>query len=235
MTKQEVLDAINATMVPNGIKAINADSIRNLLTMMMDFVGEGGSGSGDGALRVIVPELLVFGLLLGTVGAEEFSPTSWAEVKPVIEQLTPGVDLTEYEAAVNAAFEHNANVAQQIIAKAKEGKGVLVMIDQTPLLGPAITALLQAQGMTDMAEEMVGSASQPAGLTLQYIKTTAEGEAAGMTSEFVCIISPAGETGDIDYPNYFSDMLLYLQRDGTLVFKSKTSEEEGESGTESAS
>lgn len=43
----EVIDAINATMVPNGVKAINADSVRNLLLLMAEKLG-GGSGSGSG-------------------------------------------------------------------------------------------------------------------------------------------------------------------------------------------
>lgn len=232
MAKQDVLDAINATIISNNVKGINADSLRNILTMMVENAGEAGSGSGDGALRVIVPELILSGALMLETG---FSPTSWAEAKPQLEQSMPGIDLTEYEAAVNAAFEHNADILQQIIAKAKGGKGVLVMIDQTPLLESLMTALLQAQGMTDMVEEAVASASQPAGLTLQYVKVIAEGDVMGMPSEFVCIISPAGETGNEYYPNYPSDMLIYLQQDGTLVFQSKTSEEEGESGTESAS
>lgn len=43
----EVIDAINATMVSNGVKAINADSVRNLLLLMAEKLG-GGSGSGSG-------------------------------------------------------------------------------------------------------------------------------------------------------------------------------------------
>lgn len=227
MAKQDVIDAINATIVSNGSKAINADSLRNLLIMMTENTGEGG-GSGDGALRIIVPELMAFGNLMIESG---FSPASWAEFKPLIEQEMPGIDLTEYEAAINAAFAHNANVAQQIIAKAKEGKGVLVMIDQTPLLASVMTSLLQAQGIIDMVEEMAGSASQPAGLTLQYMKPV-PGAEAELPFEFTCIISPAGETADEYYPNYPSDVLIYLQQDGTLVFEQKASEEAGESGTE---
>lgn len=230
MAKQDVIDAINATIVPNGSKAINADSLRNLLIMMTENAGEAGSGSGsgDGALRVIVPELMMFGSLMIETG---FSPASWAEFKPLLEQEMPGIDLTEYEAAINAAFEHNANVAQQIMAKAKAGQGVLVMIDQTPLLASAMNSVLQGQGLTDAVEEMAGSASQPAGLTLQYIKATPEAEGV-IPSEFTCIISPAGETADEYYPNYPSDVLIYLQMDGTLVFEQKASEGEGESETE---
>lgn len=54
MANQEVVNAINETMVPNGVKAINADSVRNLLLLMAEKMGE-GTGSGSGAVRVHMP------------------------------------------------------------------------------------------------------------------------------------------------------------------------------------
>lgn len=55
MANQEVVNAINETIVPNGVKAINADSVRNLLLLMAENMGEGGgSGSGNGAVKVHV-------------------------------------------------------------------------------------------------------------------------------------------------------------------------------------
>ena len=57
MANQEVVNAINETMVPNGVKAINADSVRNLLLLMAEKMGEGtGSGSGSGAVKVHIFE-----------------------------------------------------------------------------------------------------------------------------------------------------------------------------------
>ena len=47
MAKQDVLDAINATIIENGQKGITAQSLNNILTMMTENAGEGG-GSGDG-------------------------------------------------------------------------------------------------------------------------------------------------------------------------------------------
>lgn len=90
MAKQDVIDAINATIVPNGSKAINADSLRNLLIMMTENAGEGGSGSGDGALRVIVPDLMMVGGMFVDMG--EFSSTSYGEVKASVEAETPGLN-----------------------------------------------------------------------------------------------------------------------------------------------
>lgn len=48
MANQNVIDAINATIVSNGSKAINADSLRNLLLMMAE------NGGGASAHTIVV-------------------------------------------------------------------------------------------------------------------------------------------------------------------------------------
>lgn len=221
MAKQDVIDAINATIVPNGSKAINADSLRNLLIMMTENAGEGGSGSsGDGALRVVVPDLMMVGAMFVDMG--EFSPTSLEEFKASVEAEAPGFDLSEYCAAVNAAFEHNAAVAQQLIAKAKTGQGVSLVIDQTPLLMASASLEFKIQPeLAEIYEDMVVLGTQPASCTMTYIKTTAEGEAASGEPEiFDCIISPVGSINndDLGQPNYPSTVLIELQLDGSLFF-----------------
>lgn len=235
MTKQDVLDAINETMVPNGIKAINADSIRNLLTMMMEFIGEGGSG--DGALRVIVPELQILGPVI--VEAGEFSPTSYAATKEAMSAEMPGLDWSEYDAAVTAAFEHNAAVVQQLIARAKTGQGISVVLDQTPLLTPAFNIeMATAPDVAAMCDEIVAIDTQPASCNMSYTKTTAEGEAMIGEAEFMsCLIAPTGainheSAGTLNYP---STMLIELQLDGSLVFGVNNVGTDTESGTESGS
>lgn len=44
MTKAEILEAINATIVPNGVKGITAESLANILTEIVNAAGEGGAG-----------------------------------------------------------------------------------------------------------------------------------------------------------------------------------------------
>ena len=46
MTKAEIIEAINATIKPNGEKAITAESLANLLMEMANATPEGGGGSG---------------------------------------------------------------------------------------------------------------------------------------------------------------------------------------------
>lgn len=54
MNKQELIEAIEATLVPNGNKAITADALRNLLT---DIVENAGSSTGGGISLQISMEL----------------------------------------------------------------------------------------------------------------------------------------------------------------------------------
>ena len=60
MTKNELIEAINATIVPNGQKAITAESLANLLMEMVNATPEGGNG-GDASnsdLKVCVSQSL---------------------------------------------------------------------------------------------------------------------------------------------------------------------------------
>ena len=220
MAKQDVINAINSTIVPNNAKAINADSLRNLLLLMAENMGGGGSSSGDGALRVIVPDLMMVGGMFVDIG--EFSPTSFEELKVMAEAEMPGLDWSEYDTAVNAAFAHNAAVAQQLIAKGKTGQGVSLVIDQTPLMMASVSLEFQIYPEIAMLyEDMAALDTQPASCTMTYIKATAEGEAMiGGPELFDCTISPVGEinTDAVGQPNYPSTVAIYLNIDGSLIF-----------------
>jgi hypothetical protein len=215
MAKQDVLDAINATIAPNNIKGITAESLNNVLTMMTENAGEGGSG--DSALRVIVPELIELGTAM--VEAGELSPLSWAAMRPELE-TSLGVDLSEYEEVVNASFAHNANVAQQILAKAKVGEGVSVVLDQTPYYPAALNFDLQVEpDVSGVIEDWAICGVQPAALFMQYMNATPEGEAMMGGDVFDCVLAPTGNT-DFDGMStaYPYNMLIFLNLDGSLTF-----------------
>lgn len=226
MAKQDVLDAINATIVPNGIKGITAQSLNNLLTMMTENAGEGGSG--DGALRVIVPEMMM--LAPGILAMGELTPASWATFKSEIE--AEGLDLSIYDAVVNASFAHNATVAQQILEKGKAGQGVLVVLDQTPYSQAYIDIQSQmAPEIAMMVESFIAGAVQPAGHFLNYMKPTPEGDPILLGEGFECDLVPLGHisTGGMEV-TYPSNMLITLNLDGSLRFK-PIEEEQPSSGS----
>lgn len=233
MAKQDVINAINSTIIPNNAKAINADSLRNLLLLMAENMGGGGSSSGDGALRVIVPDLAMTGGMFVDMG--EFSPTSYQEVKASAEAEAPGLDWSEYDAAVNAAFAHNAAVVQQLIAKGKTGQGVSLVIDQTPLMMASVSLEFQTQPeIAGFYEDLAAHDTQPASCSMTYIKATADGGAIiGAPEMFQCVISPVGEinTDNLGQPNYPSTMLIELQLDGSLIFSTNNVGTDTESGS----
>lgn len=82
MANQEVVNAINETMVPNGVKAINADSVRNLLLLMAEKMGEGG-GSGAVRVHIIAGQELDF----SQVNFEEVGPFTPEEVELIKNML----------------------------------------------------------------------------------------------------------------------------------------------------
>ena len=224
MTKAEIIGAINATIAPNNVKGITAESLANILIEMVNAAGEGG-GSGDGALRVIVPEMLMIGREI--VNSGELSPASWEAMKPQME-AGMSIDLSEYDAVVNASFAHNANVAQQILEKARAGQGVSIVLDQTPYTSAFRSLTFQTlPEMEALIEEAVMGGVQPTGLSLQYMKPTPEGEALQGGSIFTCMLVPTGYINDTNsgIVNYPSDMIITLNLDGSLLF-TKPSETE---------
>ena len=226
MTKAEIIEAINSTIVANGQKGITAESLKLILTEMVNAAGEGGSG--DGALRVIVPETMILGPAIS--GEGELSPSSWATMRPEFEASLV-VDLSEYDAAVNASFTHNANVLQQIFAKARAGQGVSIVLDQTPYSPAATNIMLGMDPETSaMVSEVSFSAAQPAGFMMSYMKPTSEGEASMGGEQLVCTLVPVGGvyTETLGQVNYLSDMTIDLMADGSLLFNpNKTNTESG--------
>lgn len=220
MAKQDVLDAINATIVENGQKGITAQSLKNILTMMTENAGEGG-GSGEGALRIIVPELMMLGPEIIAMG--ELSPTTWGELKAAFEaEAGELMDLSEYDAAVNLSFAHNASVVQKILEKARAGQGVSAVLDSTPYSSALIGLQFATQPeLSGFIDEMLLSSVQPASYVLQYMKPTPEGEAVIGGGHCECVLMPTGSISDPDLSinNYPSDMRITLNLDGSLIFE----------------
>lgn len=134
MAKKDVHEAIDATMVPNGVKAINADSVRNLLHMMTDNAGEGGGG--DGGVKVYaLPPSVVFDIF----GGEEVTPESWAEIKAMVEAVNPGFIPPELDTAMEEAFAANAEVYKTMLQKAKDNTGTYAVIDMGKLMEGLVT------------------------------------------------------------------------------------------------
>lgn len=139
MAKQEVLDAINATVAPNNIKGITADSLRNVLTLMAE---NAGSGSGEGALRVMIPMDL-----LGT-GANEmdFTPEYWEQMKVEMDAFLPGISAA-LDPVVEELFRHNAEVYSLLMEKAANNEGVMCLLDMSAWVKEMMVAFAMIEGI----------------------------------------------------------------------------------------
>lgn len=125
MTKQDVLDAINATIVENGQKGITADSLRNLLTMMVEAMGEGGTGAGHVSFYIGVPNVETMEFVLTPeqkahnaemVKIVKESPVSITASTDIVELLkvdVPNTDFsgTKYNITADTVMYVNAEVA----------------------------------------------------------------------------------------------------------------------------
>lgn len=154
MAKQDVLDAINATIVENGQKGITAQALNNVLTMMTENAGE-GSGSGNGVLRIMAPDGIF--LAPASFGSEAigdgFTPETWTLVQSGLESIISSGDLSDEEKEsyetyltsmneiVPTMFAHNAKVYTELLAKAKSKEGVMLLIDQSASIVPAFELL----------------------------------------------------------------------------------------------
>lgn len=107
---QEIIDAINGTIVSNNVKGITADSLRNLLLLMAE-------NSGDGALRVMIPN--------AAAAVEEGTEVDFNhETVAMIAAEIP--ELAEVGEEI---FAHNAKVYAQLMEKVNACEGVSVIVD----------------------------------------------------------------------------------------------------------
>ena len=129
MTQEELYEAIDATIAPNGQRGITAESLAALLKDIAAYAGVGGSG--QGALRVYALPKMYF--------SEEFTSQ--------IEAIAPGAS-----AAFTKFLNANAATYEQLVElQTSEGDAPLVMLD----FGAAMHELLPMMG--DSAEGMVAA------------------------------------------------------------------------------
>ena len=169
MTKQEIIEAINSTMVGNGIKGITAESLRLILTAIAENAGGGAAGgSGDGALRILMPDGMMGSTFFDAEGAPDgfvpgFTPTNWEIMSEEIEYMLSDIDniFSDYSAEyrdmirnmyerllnmVPEMFAHNAEVYNILLEKIANEEGALLMLDESFFLTFSIKTFLFTLG-----------------------------------------------------------------------------------------
>lgn len=217
MSKQEVLDAINATIAPNNIKGITAESLNNVLTMMVE--NAGGGGSGDGALRIMVPDTML-GIHEVFIVAGEFSPAIWEQMKAEAANYPVLVDIAAWDATFSACFAHNAELYQSILKKLESHEGTFAILDQSLSMAASYKMMKESE-LPGAIEKVDASLGQLALCVGMYIHP-AEGyeEALGPAAEPMIIIYPL--SGQLDTEMYPSELLMILMPDGSIMFDAST-------------
>lgn len=213
MAKQDVLDAINATIVENGQKGITAQTLNNVLTMMTE--NAGGGGSGDGALRIMVPDTMS-GVHEEFILAGEFSPAIWEQVKAEIAGSGIPLDVSSYDAAFSACFAHNAEVYQSILTKVKSHEGTFAILDQSLSMAVSYKMMMIKPEVPGAIEKIDVSSGQLA-LCVGIHLVPAEGyeEMLGQESEPMIMIAPLH--GQPDMGTYPPELIMILMPDGSII------------------
>lgn len=220
MAKQDVLDAINATVSSNNVKGITADSLNNVLTMMVENAGEGGggSGSGEGMLRLIVPDYVQ----IGNVFVEEFgefSPSTLEILRSEVENASPeeAQILEPLFATCEDAFVHNAEVFRIIKEKANNGEGCAALLDMTPMIKVYLDAIVGIE-MGDYVDKYITSYLQFANVGYMCMDYKPEFSDSIEDIEIVAV-APINTLNSADDTFYPSNITLILNPDGSIIFE----------------
>lgn len=218
MAKQDVLDAINATIVENGQKGITAQSLNNILTMMTENAGEGG-GSGDGALRIMVPDFMM-GIDELFIDAGEFSPAIWEQIKT--SAANPSVDLSLYDPIFSAYFAYNAEVYQSILKKIESHEGTFAILDPSLSMEVSYKIMmdLQAPGVIEKIDVSLGQLALCAGMYM----VPAEGHEDMLGEQVNPMITIYPLYGPPDMDMYPTGLMMMLMPDGSIIFDTSSLE-----------
>lgn len=156
MTKREVLDAINATITPNNMNGITAQSLNNVLTMMVENAGEGGnSGSGSS------DDILTISLLPGVLNKDlidEFGGIT-AEVITVLDldvsvEFEPCYEGSNFQKELLNIIPNNMQVYQKLVNSTKSH---LVILNNRAITNAFIETYIQRMitGDPGLTEETI--------------------------------------------------------------------------------
>lgn len=141
MSKQEILEAINSTIVTNGQKGITAESLNLILNEMVESSGEGGSG--EGAIRVYA----IPSFILEMFSLSEITPSIWEELSAVLENDLPGFTESQLYLSVKEVFAKNTNVYNTLLEKAGSVSGTSVILDASLAMSGYIHFMGDIYGM----------------------------------------------------------------------------------------
>lgn len=148
MTKQEILEAIDSTIVANDKKAITAESLANILREMATATPEGGSGGsgGEEVLRFLFIDPMLGPELL-EMGEREISKDTLEMLKEIVGEDVISVydPIFKY---YDKMFAHNAEMYNKLKEAALAGKGVQAVLDMSEVYSIFTRLMFELQGVS---------------------------------------------------------------------------------------
>lgn len=234
MNKQEILEAIDATINCNNEKAITGDSLANILREMTNASGE---GSGDGALKILVPDNMIglsFFDLETEPPAEDFVPgtfsqSNWDIMRQAFESEMESMP-AEYQEMYQEVFTnldikipqmlaYNAEVYNILLEKLDKQEGTMLLLDQSLMATESLKMMIGILGAEYGIEDdnIQMSSSIPAIYT--GINSVLLGMELGV-DKIICF-NTIGQGIDIlgmgEDPIYTEDTMFLLYPDGSIV------------------
>ena len=177
MSKQEILEAINSTIVANGQKGITAESLNLILNEMVESSGAGGSG--EGAIRVHAVPAYV----LDMFQISELTPESWEETAIGFNSMLPGFTESVLYLSIKDMFTKNVEVYKTLIEKANSISGTSVILD-TSAVSAAYLEFMGAMYELELGGAVIDmarcSASCPVEVNIDNSSFTDLGISAGL-------------------------------------------------------
>lgn len=126
MSKQEILEAINSTIVANGQKGITAESLNLILNEMVESSGEAGGGGSSAYIVHLIPDEIY--AMFEEFGVTEFTRESISAFFNTEEgENVGGVNGSMYSAFMKM-FDDNISVYNAILNAAKNGSEAFVIV-----------------------------------------------------------------------------------------------------------
>jgi hypothetical protein len=217
MTKPEIIEAINSTIVPNGQKGITAESLNNILNEMANATYGGG---GDGLLKVYVPDE-VFGEAF--VELEGFNLDNWNLIKAEFESESEsgseiGAEMAaniinNYDRVIKKYLYENSLAYQTILEKMRNREGIAVLGDMSESYAVTAALFFGALGLPVPSSGVDVSAGCVMLATVVDTGQIFMGEPIEIVLTFLAN-SVSGEDTLFDY--------YYLHEDGSLTFELKS-------------
>lgn len=234
MNKQEILEAIDATINCNNEKAITGDSLANILREMTN---ASGGGSGDGAIKILVPDNMI-GVMFFDLETEPpveefvpgtFSQSNWdimrqsfesemenmpAEYQEMYQEIFTNLDIK-----IPQMLAHNAEVYNILLEKLDKQEGTMLLLDQSLMATESLKMMIGMMGAEYGIEDdnIQTSTSIPAVYT--GINSVLLGTELGV-DKIICF-NAMGRGIDIlgmgEDPIYTEDTMFLLYPDGSIV------------------